>query len=220
FDARTEKRADLLAQRVPDTQPSLPLERYTGSYDSDVYGRLDVSWNDTSLVMRRNAEAIATLTHFNYDTFLATFTSPALRDRLVTFELDKLGHVAALHLEYEARFAATTPPLPNDLAIEDDESPLAGVWSGRWNGVQPTTLAIEHVDGPMAQVVYAWGPAPAWGVDEGGWKRLTARVSGKTLSLSLASDIHVTYDFSFATYVGASYSDGPRQRRATLSRKR
>ena len=72
---------------------------------------------------------------------------------------------------------------PNDLTIETAEEPVSGVWSGRWNGVQPTTLAIEHIDGTMAQVVYAWGPAPAGGWQ---WRRprgRTARWSARSSSL-------------------------------------
>jgi len=222
FAQRDEKRERLLAQRIPDTHPSLPLESYAGSYDSELYGPLDIQYDGAALWLRRNDEAIATLSHFNYDTFLATFTSPALRNRLVTFSLDKLGHVAALDLEDEARFRATTPPLPNDLSFDTaasgDESRISGVWSGRWNGIQPTTLVVEHLDGDKASGVYAWGPAAAWGDTEGGWKRFTATVKDGTLRFALNDNITLDYHFASSGYVAASYEEGARQRRATLRR--
>jgi len=220
FAQRDEKRERTLAQRVPDTSPSLPLERYAGSYESEVYGPLDIQYDGKSLWLRRNDEAIATLDHFNYDTFLTNFTSPALRNRLVTFALDKLGHVDALDLEGEARFRSTTPPLPNDLASGDENGLISGFWSGRWNGIQPTTLVVERVDGDKATVVYAWGPATAWGDTEGGWKRFTATVTSDTLQFSLNENITVSYHFASSGYVAASYAEGARQRRATLRRIR
>jgi len=222
FAERDEKRERLLAQRVPDTRPSLPLDGYAGTYDSELYGPLDIQYDGAALWLRRNDEAIATLSHFNYDTFLATFTSPALRNRLVTFSLDKLGHVAALDLEDEAHFRSTTPPLPNDLhtvtASGADESRISGIWSGRWNGIQPTTLVVERLDGDKASVVYAWGPAAAWGDTEGGWRRLTATVKDNTLRVALNDKITLAYHFASSGYVAAAYGEGARERRATLRR--
>jgi len=222
FDQRDDKRQRVLAQRVPDTKPSLPLENYAGTYDSELDGPLDVLFDKDALTLKRNAAAIATLSHFNYDTFLATFSSPALRDRLVTFELDKLGRVAALDLEFEDRFVATTPPLPNDLSIarQPDKAAggLAGLWSGRWEGVQPTTLAVESVDGETAKVVYAWGPAPAWRVASGGWERHTATLSGNSLTFPAGGGATITYTLNPKSALDGVYSDGPRKRRATLTR--
>ena len=224
LDRQHAKREDLLAQRVPDTRPSLPLDRYAGTYDSELYGPLDIQWDGASLRLWRNADAIASLGHFNYDTFLATFNSPALRDRLVTFELDKLGRVAALDLEYEARFVSTTPPLPNGLSIETPPAGgnglVTGIWSGRWNGIQPTILAVERVDGATARVVYAWGPAPAWGVADGGWVRASATITDGSLAFAPSENIRITYDFASRTRLEASHTEGPRQRRATLRRIR
>lgn len=223
FDNRDDRRQDLLAQRVPETKPSLPLDKYAGSYDNEVYGGMDVSLNDGSLTLKRNPEAVATLTHFNYDTFLARFSSPALRDRLVTFELDKLGRVAALDLEFEDRFIAATPPLPRETTppqpSENTAGSLIGTWTGRWNGVQPTTLLVESVEGDTAQVVYAWGPSEAWGIVKGGWARHTATVSGGSLTLKIGGTISITYTLQSNSRLNAVYTDGPGRRLATMARQ-
>jgi len=224
FERRDARRAKLLKERVPETHPSLPLEKYAGTYDSDIYGGLDVTLDGGTLRLRRNAAAVAMLSHFNYDTFLAAFRSPALRDRLVTFDLDKLGRPEALELEFEDRFVNTTPPLPNDLATHgtagNAAGGLIGVWTGRWDGVQPTTLAVESIDGDSAKVVYAWGPARAWRVGEGGWERHTARLSGDTLTFRTNGKIRVRYTLASASRLDALYTDGPRTRKAALSARR
>ena len=221
-ETRDEDRKAILAQRVPDTKPSLPLARYAGTFESTLYGPLDVTYDGKTLTLTRNADAIATLSHFNYDTFLATFPNPELRDRLVTFELDKLGHVAALELEYAGRFVADSPPLPNDLALtgepKDAADSLLGLWSGRWNGVQPITVAVERIKGQTATIVYAWGRAPTWGVDEGGWKRLTARVAKDTLTASLPGGATASFSLRRDGSLRGHYRDGGRKRRTSLHR--
>jgi len=220
--ARDEERQKILAQRVPDTKPSLPLARYAGAYESTLYGPLDVAFDGKALTLTRNADAIAALSHFNYDTFLATFTSPALRDRLVTFELDKLGHVAALELEYAGRFAAAGPPLPSDLALagapKDPADALLGSWSGRWNGVQPLTVAVERIRNGTATVVYAWGRAPVWGVEEGGWRRQDARIERGTLTTPLPGGATATFSLRADGSLRGLYKDGGRKRQSTLRR--
>lgn len=221
-ERREDRRRDVLDRKVPGTQPSLALAGYAGSYDSALYGPLEISVEGGALRFFRNADAVARLDHFNFDTFLATFDSPALRDRLVTFELDTLGRVAALDLEHEGRFVSTTPPLPHDLKIADAETPgerrLLGLWRGRWDDLQPVTLAVERVDGREAKVVTAWGPAPAWGIDEGGWDRYDAVVSQDRLSITLPGNASMQFDVTGPGSAEATYTDGPRRRTARLRR--
>ena len=225
-EERTEKRAEerkaLLAQQVPDTKPSLPLPRYAGAYESTLYGPLDVSFDGKALTLTRNAEVIASLSHFNYDTFLATFTSPALRDRLVTFELDKLGHVAALELEYAGRFDTAGPPLPGDLTLaekpKDPADALLGLWSGRWNGVQPVTVAVERIKDRTATIVYAWGRAPVWGIEQGGWRRQDGEIAHDTLTTSLPGGATATFSLRPDGSLWGLYRDGGRRRQSTLHR--
>lgn len=224
FERRDTRRKELLAQRVIGTRPSLPLEKYVGAYDNEIYGALDIALDGDTLSLRRNAAAVASLSHFNYDTFLATFSTPALRDRLVTFDLDKHGRPAALALEYDARFVNTTPPLPTDLAAHGSggktTGALIGVWTGRWDGIQPTILAVESIDGDTARIVYAWGPARAWRVDKGGWERHTASLSGDTLTFRTDAKIRVRYALSSTSRLEALYTDGARTRQATMRPRR
>ena len=222
YEKREQDRKALLAKRIPGTHPSLPLKRYAGLYESKLYGPLDVAYDGKSLTLTRSAEAVATLSHFHYDTFFADFANPALRDRLVRFEIDQYGRVSALELDYDGRFEADAPPLPADLAAPagTSDSGLVGLWSGRWNGIQPHVLAVERVDGAAATVVYAWGNAPAWGIDEGGWRRETAKIAGGDLSVPLPSGGTATYSLQPDGTLFGQLRDGGRRRQSVLRRGR
>ncbi len=62
---------DRKASKVEGTSPSLPLEKYTGTYISDIYGKITVSLKDDKLrlEMEHSPELSSTLKHFHYDVF-------------------------------------------------------------------------------------------------------------------------------------------------------
>ena len=219
YEQRERDRAAILAKRIPDTEPSLPLERYAGLYESKLYGPLDVAYDGEALTLTRSVEAVATLTHFHYDTFFADFANPAIRDRLVRFEIDHYGRVAALELEYDGRFEADAPPLPANLAAAPTEADgLLGLWSGRWNGVQPHILAVERIKDSTATIVYAWGGAPGWGVDEGGWQRQEGKIEGGNLLIALPGGGTATYSLQPDGTLFGQLRDGGRRRHSVLRR--
>jgi CubicO group peptidase (beta-lactamase class C family) len=57
--------------RVADTQPSLPLEGYTGTYGGPMYGDATMTAEEGKLVLRLlpNPDLVADLTHWHFDTF-------------------------------------------------------------------------------------------------------------------------------------------------------
>jgi CubicO group peptidase (beta-lactamase class C family) len=220
YEKIEDDRKGLLAQRIPDTNPTLPLARYAGLYDSRVYGPLDVVFNGEALVLTRGADVVARLSHFHYDTFFADFANPALRDQLVRFEIDNLGRVASLELENDGRFQATAPPLPNDLApvarTDGATGKLLGLWTCRWNGIQPHSLFVERIDGDKATVIYAWGRAPSWGVEDGGWRRLEGRIADGVFSAEAPDGGTVSYVLQPGGALLAQMQDGARRRQCAL----
>jgi hypothetical protein len=56
-------------KRVPDTRPSVELSAYTGRYQSDIYGEIDISLASGRLRMEfeHSPYLAATLTHWHYD---------------------------------------------------------------------------------------------------------------------------------------------------------
>jgi CubicO group peptidase (beta-lactamase class C family) len=94
------------AERNRNTKPSSPMEKYAGRYTNEMYGEAVVSIKDgkTSLDFRGLGWA-GKLTHFQYDTFVATWTVPGRERNLVTFMLGPKGDVDILRVDGLADFA-------------------------------------------------------------------------------------------------------------------
>ncbi len=86
-----KRKADFQAKRVPDTSPSLPLQQYAGKYFSPLYGNADVTVNGNAIVVNMNDFLKATLSHWHYDTFSATFEKAWNGKTTCRFELGSDG---------------------------------------------------------------------------------------------------------------------------------
>ena len=109
YDERTRKaeesRARRPADRVPDTEPSAPLEAYAGRWGNDLYGEVEVRLEASSgdgtelrLVLIRSDYLTADLGHWHFDTFEAHWRPGWLRPELVTFGVGPDGTVDVLRL--------------------------------------------------------------------------------------------------------------------------
>ena len=84
------------AARDSTAQPSLPLERYTGTYQDVWYGDVTVALEEGKLVLRfgHTPSLVGDLVHWQYDTFVARWHDRELRaDAFVTFALDPDGAI-------------------------------------------------------------------------------------------------------------------------------
>jgi CubicO group peptidase (beta-lactamase class C family) len=73
-DARAQavaQRQRVEQQRVANTRPSLPLEKYAGTYSDSLYGTRKVTFENGVLRLRYSPMYAATLEHWQYDTFRA-----------------------------------------------------------------------------------------------------------------------------------------------------
>lgn len=95
---------EMEARRVTGTRPSLALEEYAGTYDSQLYGAVDIVLENGRLVATRFDTLRAPLEHWHYDTFRATWSDAALGRSLITFALDATGEVASLEVDGLGRF--------------------------------------------------------------------------------------------------------------------
>ncbi len=91
-------REQIESRRVGGTEPSLPLEGYTGIYLDSAYGEGRVSLEEGSLVVEIGPEIRGTMQHWHYDTFRIVWDYAYLGDMLATFELDAAGRVEELVL--------------------------------------------------------------------------------------------------------------------------
>ncbi|HEX5409361.1 MAG TPA: serine hydrolase [Gemmatimonadaceae bacterium] len=87
------------AARVPNTHPSLPLDKYAATYQDSLYGSIVVSDSAGRLVVSFGPSFTGDAEHWHFDTFKVTWRDPALGDTWITFTLDAKGEVASLHLQ-------------------------------------------------------------------------------------------------------------------------
>ena len=105
YRSLTERSAAAVAQaergtaaaRDSTSRPSLPLERYAGTYRDAWYGDVTVSLENGGLVIRfgHTPSLAGDLVHWQHDTFVARWHDRELRaDAFVTFALDPRGAIA------------------------------------------------------------------------------------------------------------------------------
>src|SRR5687768_8005403 len=80
-------------RRTPDTRPSVPLDRFAGTYVHPTYGTAQVSVRDGALHFAFGTRAAA-LTHWHYDTFQARWDDVRMQPSLIVFTADGVGGIS------------------------------------------------------------------------------------------------------------------------------
>ncbi len=89
-------REENAVSRAADSQPSLPLSAYAGTYTDAWYGDIIIEQTGDDLVIRfsRTASLVGVMEHWQYDTFIARWYDRELRaDAYVTFVLGPDGSI-------------------------------------------------------------------------------------------------------------------------------
>ncbi|MCT4581597.1 MAG: serine hydrolase [Flavobacteriales bacterium] len=89
-------------KRVPNTTTTLPLEKYTGMYHSEVYGDVEVKISHDKLVVQFTKTSIfkGYLTHWHYNTFQIEMKKvPSLRKGKCSFIIDEMGEVEEMRID-------------------------------------------------------------------------------------------------------------------------
>jgi hypothetical protein len=113
-------------QRDTTSHPSLPLERYAGTYTDAWYGDIAIAPENDGLVMRfsHSPSLVGDLEHWQYDTFIVRWRDRELRaDAYVTFALQPDGSVA------QATMQAVSPA--TDFSFDFQDLLLKPVVKGR-----------------------------------------------------------------------------------------
>ena len=82
-----------------NTRPSLPLPAYTGKYENEVYGSLEVILKNNILVLTQPNNISFSLEHWHYDTFLGQSNNWWWGKSGVQFSLDFEGKSGSLSLD-------------------------------------------------------------------------------------------------------------------------
>ena len=88
----------MMSGRIENTDPSLPLTAYAGTYQDQYYGTIVVEQIEDELRLKSSSKAMATLTHWHYDSFLANSSLPWAGPSLIRFELSTAGTVQTLKM--------------------------------------------------------------------------------------------------------------------------
>ena len=102
----------LESERVKGTSPSLDLEKYAGTFQSDMYGDAKVGYENRKLVLRLGPNFTGDLEHWHYDTFRVTWRDAMQGKGLVSFRLNAKAKVDVLSIENLSEFTRVREPDP------------------------------------------------------------------------------------------------------------
>jgi CubicO group peptidase (beta-lactamase class C family) len=109
-----EKKAE--AERVNGTSPSLPLEKYAGTFQSDMYGETKVAFENQKLVVRFGPNFNGDLQHWHYDTFRVTWRDPMQGKGFVSFRLNAQGKADVVSIENLSEFTRVAEPVSKSVS--------------------------------------------------------------------------------------------------------
>jgi hypothetical protein len=95
--------AEAEAARASDSQPSLPLEAFVGTYRDDWYGDIFIEQTDDGQLSFRSGRAASLrgpLEHFQHDTFIARWVDRLLMaDSYVSFVMSPEGKIEGIRMK-------------------------------------------------------------------------------------------------------------------------
>lgn len=94
----------MIADRVKDTHPSLDLQSYAGTYNSEMYGDFEIDLVDGKLVAHFGPNYMGDLEHWNYDTFQVTWRDPVMGKGFMQFCLNAKGKIDTVDLGPMGKF--------------------------------------------------------------------------------------------------------------------
>jgi len=105
YEKAKKAKEEIHKNRVKRTKLSLNKEDYVGVYQSEAYGKIEVKQEGKQLKLKfwEDENLTAELEHWHFDTFLAKWKNPAMREEFMQFHLGKDGKVTALDFEFVLR---------------------------------------------------------------------------------------------------------------------
>lgn len=98
------------SERVPGTQPALPLERFAGSYADSLYGEVKVREEGGRLVAEFGPAFVGDLEHWHYNTFRVRWRDRSLGRTFAGFTQGLDGKPRTLTLENLGEFTRVEKP--------------------------------------------------------------------------------------------------------------
>jgi CubicO group peptidase (beta-lactamase class C family) len=140
------------AQRIPGTSPSLPLEKYAGTYTDTLNGDAQVRRESSGLVFRYGS-LVADLAHWQYDTFQAVWRQRRLGKAYINFTLDETGKVDVMKVVDLAEFKRKPEPADTTPGVRLAEADLPRYTGSFVSPSQPVTAEVQLVNGRLKLTV-------------------------------------------------------------------
>ncbi|PWT89381.1 MAG: serine hydrolase [Blastocatellia bacterium] len=159
-----EKKSE--AERVQGTTPSLPLEKYAGTFQSEMYGETKVTLENAKLVIRFGPNFTGELQHWNYDTFRAVWRDPMQGKGFVSFRLNPQGRVESVNIENISDFTRVPEPAGPTSVVPMNETELKKFVGKYALATPPLEISIELIGGVLkanvpGQPLYSLTPVGA-----------------------------------------------------------
>jgi len=90
---------DFEAKRVNGTKPSFDLSEYAGKYSDPLYGQVEITVSENSLLVNMNSFAQAKLDHWHYDTFRGWYDKRWYGKANATFLTDNNGKTTKVNFD-------------------------------------------------------------------------------------------------------------------------
>ena len=103
-----EKKAE--SERAPGTSPSLALDKYAGTFQSDMYGEAKIALESDKLVLRFGPNFTGDLQHWHYDTFRIVWRDPMQGKGFVNFRLNTQAKADVINVENLSEFTRVPEP--------------------------------------------------------------------------------------------------------------
>ncbi len=110
------RESSVTTSRAPNSTPSLPIEKYAGTYRDAWYGDITVTQEHGKMVIRftKTPDLVGDLEHWQHDTFVAKWRDRELRaDAFVTFSLNPDGSIE------QAKMVAVSPATDFSFDFQD-----------------------------------------------------------------------------------------------------
>jgi CubicO group peptidase (beta-lactamase class C family) len=110
------RESSITTSRATNSTPSLPIEKYAGTYRDAWYGDIAVTQERGNMVIRftKTPDLVGDLEHWQYDTFVAKWRDRELRaDAFVTFSLNPDGSIE------QAKMTAVSPATDFSFDFQD-----------------------------------------------------------------------------------------------------
>jgi CubicO group peptidase (beta-lactamase class C family) len=140
------------AKRMKGTSPSLPLEKYAGTYSDSMYGEASVRANGGKLVLRYGT-MVGDLEHWQHDTFRSLWRQKSQGKTFVSFDLDADSKVDEMKVEDLAEFKRKPEVADTTPAVQIAEADLPK-YTGAFTATGlPITAEVQIVKGQLKLTV-------------------------------------------------------------------